>query len=425
MTGRTLVGYTLVLPRVAAVLLLVALAAYFAVHAVAPALTRVDTDFPNYLTAARIVAEAGEVDRLYDNAWFQEQMRRYHIGKPEGKFAPFPPPTALLLVPLVRLTPLDALRVMVGLSVLSAAVSIFLLSRILLWGVVESALLVLLSGAAFINAVRFGQPYTLVSLSCILGYYAYLRGRPLLAGLCLGLFSPIKYFPAVFLIYFAFRKQWKLVLAGAAAILAVVLLSVAVLGWKVHQEFLGSVLGTHLVGKLSMQDPFTASFQSFDTLFRRLFVFDAISNPHPMISRPELDVPGVILTKLLIFCTAMATLVRLARSGLERSVPLSVAILGILVLLLAPATATYHFVLLWLPIGLLVNCLLRQGADGLAYLVVGIYALIGFFPYRFSSHFEGQGALTILAYPRLFLLLAMFVACVIFVWRPATPVTPR
>jgi hypothetical protein len=293
------------------------------------------------------------------------------------------------------------------------------LSRILLWGLVESALLVLLSGAAAINAVRLGQPYTLVSLCCILGYYAYLKGRPLLAGLCFGLFSPIKYFPVVFLIYFAFRKQWRIVLAGAVAILAVVLLSVGVLGWRVHQEFLGSVLGTHLVGKLSMQDPFTASFQSFDSLFRRLFVFDATSNPHPMISRPELDVAGVILTKLLIFCTGMATLVRLARNGLERSVPLSIGILGILTLLLAPATATYHFVLLWLPIGLLVNCLLRAGADRFAYFVVGIYALIGFFPYGLSSHFEGQGALTILAYPRLFLLLAMFVACVIFVWRPA------
>jgi hypothetical protein len=418
MTGHTTVGRTLVLPRVAAVLLFLALAAYFAVHAIAPALTRVDTDFPNYLTAARIVADRGEVDRLYDNAWFQEQMRRYHIGKPEGKFAPFPPPTALLLVPLARLTPLNALRVMTGLSMLALAASIVLLSRILVWSVLESALLVLLSGAAAINAERLGQPYALVSLSCIFGYYAYLKGRPLLAGLCFGLFSPIKYFPVVFLLYFAFRKQWKVVLGGAASILAVVLLSVAVLGWKVHQEFLGSVLGTHLVGKLSMQDPFTASFQSFDTLFRRLFVFDAISNPHPMVSVPELSGLAVVITKSLIFCTGMATLLRLGRSGPTRALPASIGILGILVLLLAPATATYHFVLLWLPIGLLINFFLREGAAACAYFILGVYALIGFFPYRFSVPFEGQGALTVLAYPRLFLLLAMFTACVIFTWRP-------
>ncbi|HWW21340.1 MAG TPA: glycosyltransferase family 87 protein [Steroidobacteraceae bacterium] len=388
-------------------------------HAVAPALTRLDTDFPDYLTAARIVADRGEVDRLYDNAWFQDQMRRYHIGKPsEGKFAPFPPPTALLWVSLARLTPLDALRVVTGLSVLALAVSVTLLSRILGWSVLDSALLVLLSGVAAINAVRLGQPYMLVSLSCILGYYAYLRGRPLLAGLCFGLFTPIKYFPVVILIYFAFCKQWRVVLGGAAAILAVVLVSIGLLGWKVHQEFLSSVLGMHLVGQLSMQDPFTASFQSFDTLFRRLFVFDATSNPHPMLSSPELSGPAVAITKSLIFCTAIATLIRLARSAGERAPPASIGLLGILVLLLAPATATYHFVLLWLPIGLLINFLLREGARAFAYFILGVYALIGFFPYRLSVHFEGDGALTLLAYPRLFLLLAMFMACVIFVWRP-------
>lgn len=406
--------------RLAGVVLLVVLGSAIAVLGVGPAVSRVDTDFPNYLTSAKIVADGGAADRLYDDTWFQEQMRHYRIGKPEeGKFSPFPPPTALLLVPLVRLEPLSALRVVTAVSVLCLLCSALLLARILSWSYLESTVFILLSGLAVTSSLRLGQPYILVSLSCIAGYYARLRGAPWLAGLCFGLFTPIKYFPVVFLVYFACRREWRLVLGGAAATLAVVALSVGVLGWRVHEIFLSSVLGHHLTANLSLQDPFAAQFQSFDTLFRRLFVPDAIANPHPWLAVPRLQLIGVPLTKALILTTAIASLMRLARlarSGATESVAPSLGMLGILTLLLAPATATYHFVLLWLPVGLLVNHFHRERAPAYAGLMLGLYTLIGFCPYGHAYRFEGRGALTVLAYPRLFLLLAMFVLCVAFVW---------
>src|SRR5580704_9288868 len=163
--------------RPAAILLLIALATFLLLRGIVPALSKIQSDFPDYLTAAKIVADGGEVGRLYDNVWFQDQMRRYGTSGPApGKFAPFPPPTALLLLPLVRLAPLDALRVTTGVSILCLAAAMVLLARILAWSLLDSAIFVLLSGYGLINALRFGQPYVLVSLSCIAGYYAYLRG---------------------------------------------------------------------------------------------------------------------------------------------------------------------------------------------------------------------------------------------------------
>jgi hypothetical protein len=412
----------LFLNRPVAILLFAALAFVITVRGLVPAMSKIDSDFPGYFTAAKIVADGGDVGRLYDNSWFQDQMRHYQIGKPsEGKFAPFPPPTALLLLPLSPLQPLSALRAMTCVSVLCLVCAIVLLARILSWSLIDTAVFILLSGNAVSGALRLGQPYILVSLSCVLGYYAYVRGRPVLAGLCFGLFSPIKYFPVVILAYFAFRKKWKLVLGGATAILAVVLISIGVLGWKIHEDFLSSVLGNHLVANLSMQDPFTASFQSFDTLFRRLFVFDATLNPRPWVVLPRLQVIGVIITKAAIFLAGIATLLKLARSDAVNAAAPSIGLLGVLTLLLAPATATYHFVLLWLPVGLLVDYFFRQGAHARAYFILGTYALIGFFPYRFTAPFEGRGGLTVLAYPRLFLLLAMYAACLYFVWNRAEP----
>jgi hypothetical protein len=404
--------------RLVAVLLLAILSIALAWRGVVPAISKLDTDFPNYLTAARIVVDGGPAERLYDDSWFQSQMRRYQIGTPEqGKFTPFPPPTALLLVPLARLTPLAALRLVTALSALCLVCSILLLGRVLSWRYLEAAVFVLLSGYAIFNALRFGQPYMLVSLSCVLGYYARQRGAPFWAGVCLGLFVPVKYFPIVFLIYFAARREWKLVLGGVASASAVVAVSIGVLGWPVHAQFLHSILGTHLTGRLSMQSPFSASFQSFDALYRRLFVPDAALNPQPWLSAPRLDIFALVLTKSVLLATAIVTLRRCARNGAIDSVAFSVGMLGILTLLLAPATATYHFVLLWLPVGLLISQFYRAGEPVLASLMLGMYALIGFMPYGHTLRFEGRGGLTVLAFPRLFVLLAMFWLCICFVWR--------
>ena len=405
--------------RAVAVVLLAVLTAFLVVRGIVPALTRVDSDFPGYLTSARIVAEHGNTARLYDIPWFQEQMRRYGIGTPsEGKFQPFPPPTALLLVPVASLEPLDALRVVTAVSAVCLIGSIVLLSRILAWTLIDTALLVMLSGWAVVNAFRLGQPYIFVALSCIAGYHAYLRSRPWIAGICFGLFTPVKYFPVVMLGYFAFRKRWRIVAGGALTILVVVLASIAILGWPLHEQFLTSVIGNHLIGRLTMQAPFTVSFQSFDSLFRRLFVFDATENPHPWVMAPVLHPAAVVVIKGAILLATIATLIRLGRAP-GATAP-AIGLLGVVTMLLAPGTGTYQLVLLWLPVGLLVDYLLRRGSRG-AYFLLGSYALIGYFPYGHGSRFEGRGVLTVLAYPRLLLLLAMFVAGVYCLWNR----TPR
>jgi hypothetical protein len=393
------------------ILLLAALGCLVVFDGIVPALSRTDSDFGNYLTAAKIAAHGGPAERLYDDAWFEEQMRLYGTwnGIP-GKFSPFTPPTALLLVPLASLTPLDALRVVTGVSVLGLIGAIVLLRRVLGWTWSGTALLVLGCGFALINALRLGQPYILVSLACIAGYHARSIGRPWLAGACLGLFVPIKYFPIVMLVYFGCRREWRIVAAGAATIAGIAALSIAVLGWDIHAQYLHSVLTDHLVGKISMQDPFSASFQSWDSLLRRLFVLDPEANPHPWLVLPGLRLVALVAIKAGIALAALMALLRWWPAG-EAAVAPSIGLIGLTTLLLAPATATYHCTLLWLPVGLLAACLLRERRGSALCGFLAAYALVGSFPHRWVNLFEGRGALTVLAYPRLWLLLLMFIVC--------------
>jgi hypothetical protein len=108
------------------IMMLAGLVAYIFYKGVVPAVSEITADFPGYFTAARIVIDGQDTQRLYDDDWFREQIRRYGLeGKNPGKFAPFPPPTALLLVPLARCEPLTALRIVTVVSVLCLVCSIF------------------------------------------------------------------------------------------------------------------------------------------------------------------------------------------------------------------------------------------------------------------------------------------------------------
>jgi hypothetical protein len=172
------------------------------------------------------------------------------------------------------------------------------------------------------------------------------------------------------------------------------------------------VLLNHLTGHLIPGPLFTAVFQSFDTLFERLFILDPARNPHPWLSAPPAATVAIVSTKGLLVLGAAAALINLCRARSVRAIGPTIGILGVLVLLIAPGSGTYAFVLLWLPVALLVNYFLSEGSRVPAYLILSTYVLIGFIPYGHTYRFEGDGGLTVLAYPRLFLLLAMFVVCV-------------
>jgi hypothetical protein len=408
------------------VVLLVVLAGWVLLRGIVPAVSRIENDFAGYYVSAQIVVHGQDAKRLYDNSWFREQIRLYGLEDPKnpGKFAPFPPPTALLLVPLTPLQPLNALRVLVGIDVLCLILSILLVARMLSWSLMDAALFILCSGLGILSCLRFGQPYILVSACCLLGYYLYGRDKKWLAGVSLGAFVPVKYFPVMALACLAWRGEWKVILGGVLAILAAAAISIGVLGWEVHRIFLASVLGNHLTGHLSLHQqtvPFTMVYQSFDTLIDRLFVFDPTLNPQPLLDAPSLRVPSLVLVKGVLVATAAVTLVRLARTEGADALEPAIGMLGILVLLIAPATATYTFVLLWLPVALLVKYLLARSQRSAVYFVLGTYALIGFIPYGHTNPFDGHGGLTVIAYPRLFLILAMYIGAVRFLAlsRPA------
>jgi hypothetical protein len=387
------------------VFLLVVLGLFLLWRGIIPAWSRLDTDFPNYYAAGRIVLEHGDVNRLYDDTWFQSRQAAYGMDF-AGKFAPFPPPTALPFVPLAVFEPLTALRIVTVLNLILLAVAMLALARGTGGAPWEAALLVLLSGSGLANCFRFGQLYIALSLTVILGYILHVKKRNVLAGIMFGVMIPIKYFPAIFLLYFVWKKEWRLVVSALVTVAVIGVISILVLGWDIHRQFFMSVVGGHLEGALTMQDPFSSTFQSFDALLRRLFVADTAWGNIPVIDFPA----GYPILKAAIAAVILlVTLQVLPKANTGEAL----AVIALATMILLPASATYHMLILWLPVGLLLSGRASgRRSAAMFWSVLAIWSVIGFLPYSFFSRFDAHGWLSILAYPRLWLLVTLFVLSV-------------
>ncbi|MBI4547339.1 MAG: DUF2029 domain-containing protein [Ignavibacteriae bacterium] len=397
--------------------LLAVLGIFIVWKGVIPALTKIDTDFPTYYTSARLLMDGEDIAKMYDDKWFNEQVQRYGINH-LGRFTPFPPIAAFIMLPIAYLPPLQALQAWTVINLAALSVMILLLSKILQRDIAWCSLLALGSGLALINNIRFGQFYLILSLLIIVSYYWWQKNRYIASGTMLGIGAALKYFPALYLPLFIIQREWKIIVMVCTTILVLTFLSLLVFGIEVHQQFLTSVLGGHLSGE--MHDPFLSIYQSWNSLLRRLFVYDSALNAHPLLQSPTMFYVSKYCILVSIAIPTIIGLMKAQRAFGNKAPVVQFALLNVAGLLALPSSATYHFLLLILPIGILLSLHEKDLTIEQKILIV-CYAAIGFMPYRFFRPFDGQGILTVLAYPRLWLMTAIFITTLVFIWRNCVP----
>jgi hypothetical protein len=254
--------------------------------------------------------------------------------------------------------------------------------------------------------------YLLLLATIVGGLYLQQRGYPLLAGITLGSMIPMKYVGAFFLIYFAWKKEWRVVIAAALTSLAVVGISLWLQGTEVWRVFVFEVLPRHLQGEI--QDPFAVQFQSWNSLLRRMFIFDPSRNPLPPLPSPEL----FVIFKNLIFWLWLAGFVWIYRQTAfaERSHQrlFEIGLVPLAILLISPGSATYHFLLLSFSVACFVKILLDLQRQRDAVILGALYLLINL-PHYLRLMKYAHGWLTPVGYARLWLLVFFFaVICYFF-----------
>ncbi len=317
-----------------------------------------------------------------------------------GSFIPHPPANALWLLPLASLPPAAAKGVWSTVLVGSLALTILALGRLgagpRRW---EAAVIVLAPTLAIRNGLSFGQPYLVLAALLALGALALERKRGFLAGLLLGLGVSFK--PYALGIGFLFIGQGRRrALAGFACGAALPSILVWVLaGAAPFVEFGTKVLPWMARGEI--QDPFSPVWGSVSALANRLLRFEPDLNPDPWFAAPLLArFAGVSITTALaalgVFAGRRALASGRAVDGVASVIAFSLAA--------APFTASYHLVLLALPVAVVAG---RSGG-GAGVAAVLFWAFLGSPALQVLR--PASAALAPLGYARLFGIVALALA---------------
>jgi hypothetical protein len=351
-------------------LVLLTLLWLFVGHALVPGWRILNTDFPNYYLAAVLRYQRRSLDRTYEWTWFQRQKDHNDISQRLVGFVPNPPLCAAPMLLLASLPALPAKRVwlLLNLSFLLAALSILHRLTQLCWRHI-----LLIAGLCILplrTNFMLGQYYIVILLLICLAYFAFVRGHHFSAGGFLATAAWFKLFPAVFLLLFLRKRDWRAVSGLIVGSLILGIFSVIIFGLDIHRVWLFEVLPRAFRG--DMVGPYDLQWSSFSALWHRLFLFEPELNPAPFLSLPSLYALIQVITSVaLLFAFLFST----GRSSSEQTTAWEWATFIPLLLLLSSMPGSYHYAVLIFTLIVGTDGLIKMGRWRAVWLLLLFYAI--------------------------------------------------
>jgi Glycosyltransferase family 87/WD40-like Beta Propeller Repeat len=351
--------------------LLLLLICLFITRGFVPAWKHLNTDFPNYYLGARLYRQGHSIERVYEWIWFQRQKDHLGVDQRLVGFIPLTLPSILPVMPLSWLPPLQAKHVWLLMNLAFLALTAALLKSSTNLEMRRVALLTFLAVLPLRDSFLYGQMHIFVLLILTFSAWLYFKDSFFRSGLVLALAAAIKIYPALFLIFFVWKKQWRAAAGLMIGLSGVALASVSLFGRDACRLYAVEVLPRALRGEVT--DPYNVAWNSFTALLRRLFLYEPELNPSPVAHLPWLYAFLQPLIHGLLFVAFMWAIgSRIEDRGRTK---LEWATYSFLLLLLSSQPATYHFVALILTAVLVFDHLLARGQTIRAIVVVGLYAL--------------------------------------------------
>jgi hypothetical protein len=396
-------------------LLLLILVGGFVVKGFIPGWKSLNSDFPNYYLVARLYRAGYPLERVYDWTWLQRQ--KDHQGIPQGlvSFIPSTLLSALPILPWSSLSALEAKHAWMIANLVFLCAILLLLTRMTALGWERAALLLFLAFTPLRNNFLLGQMHVLVLLLLALGAWLYFRGRHFASGVSLAIAGALKIYPALFLILFLWKKQWRAAAGLVAGAVACAALSLYLFGCNAFVFYATEVLPAGLRGE--SLDPYSTGWNSLTALLRRLLIYEPELNPSPVAHLPHLYAilqPLVHAVILVGFLCAIGS-----RNGDEDRQKLEWGAFLFLLLLISSQPGSYHFVALVLTAALVGDHLLTRGQCLLGGLALFLYCLICSPVIRWHGVAEA-GWQNLLFFPRLAF---MMILGGLLLWILAPPVS--
>jgi len=363
--------------------------------------TRDETDFPNYYTAAVLVNHGAPLRDYYDWAWFQRQMNYAGIEHQLGTYVPQTPLTMLPMVPFAGFPVRTAKQLWLLLNLLFLAATLWMLSRATGIRIEYIAILMFLGYGSLQSNFRLGQYYVFLLSLLTLAFYCLNQGKSTASGFLCGVAFGLKLYGGPFLLYFAWKRNWKAVAGMLAATAIAVATAIALFGWADVHFYASQILPRSLEGEVI--DPYTSRIATLTAFLRHSLVMEADLNPQPLWNAPVVFFFLRPFTAVLILAF---TLFGLASEGKEFQ-RRGFACFTIAIVLLSSNAASYTYILLLLPVVLL----LQHATPKEKIFLIGSYIALNFFVLPDWQRF----------FPKLWILVALFFVEGREFWRSFSP----
>jgi len=355
----------------------------FVGFAIVPGWRSLRSEFPNYYLAAELYHQGIPLDRVYEWTWFQRQND--HLGVRDGlvSFAPNPPSSILPLLPLTRLKPLAAKRAWIVSNLVLLALSLFALRRTTQLGWRRLILITLLCTLPLRVDFMFARYYVLILFLICAAYYASSRNRHWTAGVAWSAAAAMKLFPAISIILFIRKRNWRALTGFVIGAITLVAISLSLFGTEVHQVFVREVLTQASRG--DWLGPYSLYQNSFITLWSHLFLMEPDLNPTPLINSPILYALAMAITvTVLVF----GFLLSMKSANTPRAEALRWASLLPLMLLLSTYSSADHSCILIFTAIVGFDALLATGESKRASILLVLYVIASApIPLRMTSWF--------------------------------------
>lgn len=261
-----------------------------------------------------------------------------------------PPTSVLVLAPFGYLDYPDAVLAWNLLSLFMLGASLWLIVRaeeisLPAWSVFPVITLLLLCNP-FRQQVYLGQ-LNLALLLLLVGIWVAARnGRSNVAGVLLGVATVFKLFPGFLFMYFALRREWRIVAVGLGTAIALTALTALVLGPDTYRFYVSEVLPGNERSQSGWKNA------SLSGLWKKLLDPATAEEHIELVVRSPAAVQALRVLSGLALVALLALAIRRARTLRDHDLTYSLAIVAML--LLSPIAWDHYFVMLFLPLALVV-----------------------------------------------------------------------
>jgi len=298
-------------------------------------------DFTQYYVASRMVLE-GEAQNIYrTDGYYRDKAATYGAVTDAGETMTnaYPPFVAFCFIPfaLLPFKPALLLFSVTGMLALAAGVWAFFADeeRVTRRDFTVAGLLITFSFFPVYYSLYLGQVNALLFLCAALVLYFSRRGRPGWAGFFIALAALIKIYPAVFMLFFAVKRQFKPVVAAIVSMIVLGAVSLTVCHPSLYVSYVSQVLPRQSEGGAFYRN------QGLSGLFARLLssndYVNALTNS-PALARGLGALAGVFVL--------VAALYVVARRGGGRLTDMEFGLCLVATLLALPKSWEHYAVLL-------------------------------------------------------------------------------